>query len=418
MVGAVETEKMRSKNPVVGLGEDVLTAQLLRSVSIFRWAAFTWATLGVLLSRDQLTRPVLAILLLLVAGAFSVAMSFLVATRPDVLSDARVLGIEVCLGMILLFGDGLVYESTRSQSLPWAWPAAGIIAVGICRGQRAGLLTAIVVGSASLATELLLLDRSQFVAAFSKIGLWLLVGTIAGALAQRLRAAEREISLARTREEVARELHDGVLQTLAVIQRRSGDPELSRLAKKQENSLRRYLADSRIIGLSATSAPAGQLDVAKQSDSEQPSSLLPPAQSAPPTTVLRLETALRDTAAQAEDQHNLVCQIIVTQDCPDSPALPQAVIRAIAGATGEAITNAAKHGQASKVTIFAEPSERATDTYGLFVSIKDDGVGFKIDEMIEGIGLSRSIRGRIEEHNGRIEIRSRPGRGCEVQLWL
>lgn len=386
---------MQTQTPMVEQDEDVLISQLLRSVSIFRWAALTWAVVGTALSREQLTRPLLAVVLLAVAGVFTAATGYLAATRPALLANRVLLASEVALGITLLLGDGIVYEQTRSQSLPWAWPAAGIIAIGICGGQRAGLITAALVGAASLLTELFMLDRSQFVAAFSKIGLWLLVGAIAGALTQRLRQAEREISLARTREEVARELHDGVLQTLAVIQRRSDDPELSRMAKSQESSLRRYLADSRISGLRLGEDAGGS-----------------------PTLSHNLEASLRTVSAQGEELHDLQVQVIVTSDCPDRPALPDELITSIAGAAAEAITNAAKHGNARKVTIFAEPSERSKDTFGLFVSIKDDGIGFDTEEMVEGIGLSRSIRGRLEDHGGAVKVRSRPGRGCEVQLWV
>jgi signal transduction histidine kinase len=36
----------------------------------------------------------------------------------------------------------------------------------------------------------------------------------------------------------------------------------------------------------------------------------------------------------------------------------------------------------------------------------------------EGIGLTQSIRGRLTEAGGRVEVRSRPGDGAEVCLWL
>ncbi len=371
----------------VGAGEDVLTEQLLRSVSIFRWATLIWAIIGVVLSRDELTRPWLAIALLAIATIFTAITGLLATTNASLLSSYWFLFLELGIGVTLLLGDGLVYQQTRAQSLPWAWPAAGVIAVGICLGQRAGILSALLVGGTSLFVESTVLDRSVLVSAFSKIGLWLLVGSIAGALTQRLRLAEREISLARTREEVARELHDGVLQTLAVIQRRSDDPALSDMAKDQENSLRLYLADSRAVAMTA-SEPAS------------------------------LETTLREAAAASERLYDLTVQVIVTPDCPDRPDLPAPLIQALAGAVKESITNSAKHGDANKVTVFAEPSERKHDRYGLFVSIKDDGSGFNIDEVVEGIGLGRSIRGRITEQGGTVELKSRPGRGTEVQLWV
>ncbi len=377
----------RQKRSGVGAGEDVLTEQLLRSVSIFRWTTLIWAIIGVVLSRDELTRPWLAISLLAIASIFTATTGFLAATNASVLSSYWFLFLELGIGVTLLLGDGLVYQSTRAQSLPWAWPAAGVIAVGICLGRRAGILSALLVGGTSLFTESTVLDRSVLVSAFSKIGLWLLVGAIAGALTQRLRLAEREISLARTREEVARELHDGVLQTLAVIQRRSDDPELSTMAKDQENSLRLYLADSRAVTMT-TNAPTG------------------------------LEATLRETAAAAERLYGLTVQVIVTPDCPDRPDLPDIVIHAVAGAVKESITNSAKHGSADKVTVFAEPSERDQDKFGLFISIKDDGAGFIVEEVVEGIGLARSIRGRITEQGGTVELKSRPGRGTEVQIWV
>jgi signal transduction histidine kinase len=54
----------------------------------------------------------------------------------------------------------------------------------------------------------------------------------------------------------------------------------------------------------------------------------------------------------------------------------------------------------------------------VFCSIKDDGTGFDPARTEEGVGLSRSIRGRISEAGGRVDVLSRPGDGAEVCLWL
>ena len=104
-------------------------------------------------------------------------------------------------------------------------------------------------------------------------------------------------------------------------------------------------------------------------------------------------------------------QVLVADDLPP---LPAAAVDAIAGAAGEALTNAGKHGRASKVLVYVEPNEGG----GVFCSVKDDGGGFDPAATTEGVGLTRSIRGRMDEVGGRVEVMSAPGRGTEVLLWL
>ncbi len=58
------------------------------------------------------------------------------------------------------------------------------------------------------------------------------------------------------------------------------------------------------------------------------------------------------------------------------------------------------------------------DRGGLFCSVKDDGRGFDPATSPEGVGLTRSIRGRIDEVGGRVEVAVAPGRGAEVRLWV
>jgi signal transduction histidine kinase len=98
---------------------------------------------------------------------------------------------------------------------------------------------------------------------------------------------------------------------------------------------------------------------------------------------------------------------------PDTPDLPPRTVEALAGAVGEALANAGKHGGAATVTVYAEPLDGE-----LFCSVKDDGGGFDPAATDEGTGLRRSVRGRIGDVGGRVEVDSRPGRGAEVRCWV
>jgi signal transduction histidine kinase len=98
----------------------------------------------------------------------------------------------------------------------------------------------------------------------------------------------------------------------------------------------------------------------------------------------------------------------------DLPGLTAPECEGLAGAVGEALVNAGKHGGATTVTVYAEPD----DVGGVFCSVKDDGGGFDPAVTPEGVGISRSIRGRMEELGGRAEIAAAPGFGTEVRLWL
>lgn len=382
------------------MAEQVLITSLMRALSLFRWATLLGAWLGLILSRTHLIHPWWALALLVITSGFTLTLHVLGRTDPGRLVKTEILLAEVALGVALLVADGFVYSTDRPQSLPWSWPAAGIAAVGIARGGQWALGVSMLIGIASLNTEIVLLERftgtSQLPLALSKVGLWLLVGGIAGPLSDRLRSAERVISVVRAREEVARQLHDGVLQTLAVVQRRSGSPELAALARDQENSLRAYLSDDR-LKLSPDTNDVAPLD----SDT-----------GAATATVEGLEPTLRHVAAHAERLHELQVTVVVAADCQEPTSHRLAALR---GAVGEALTNAAKHGQAAKVTVYAEPSDTP---YELFVSVKDNGAGFDPATAVEGIGIARSIKARIHEVDGEVLIASRPGRGTEVQLWV
>ncbi len=400
------------------LAEQVLITSLMRALSLFRWATLTVAWVGLALSRQHLIRPVMAVVLLAVASVVTAFLHVTGRSRPERLSAPRVLVAEIAVAVVVLIGDGFVYLPERTQSLPWAWPAACIAAVGIARGGRIALAVAALVGGASLFAEVFLLDRfdvpGDLPTAISKVGLWMLVGGLAGPLTDRLRRAEQLISVARAREEVARQLHDGVLQTLAVVQRRSGDRELASLAREQETELRLFLSDDRL-----TAVGRGR-DGDRESVGDSESGGMGNRSGGP------LEPVLREVAAQAERRYGhdstFAVTVLVAPDCPE---LSSELLDAAGGAVGEALTNAAKHGGAERVTIFAEPTDGVDDaasggagSASVFVSVKDNGSGFEVDRVTEGIGLSRSIKGRVNDVGGTVEVRGGLGRGTEILLWL
>lgn len=365
--------------------EDALVRGLLTGIAVFRWLAWVWAAVLLVVHRSQLghpqARPWLALGLVGAALLVTVADTALLSVDPARLLSLPVVVAEVAVAFALEAGDALAYNGVaHSQSLSSAWPLAGVMTAGIAFRARGGVLAGAAIGLGRAAGELFgpgaWTDSDNTVSVVSSIVLYALAGLVAGFVTARLREAERRISLAQAREEVARTLHDGVLQTLAVVQRRADQPDLVRLAHEQERELREFL-----FGTPGALGGGGDLGA-----------------------------RLRAAAARFEDRYGGTARVVLA---PDTPTLDPGTVEALAGAVGEALANAGKHGGAGRVTVFAEPTDGE-----LFCSVKDDGGGFDPGAAAEGEGLRRSVRGRIAEVGGRVEIDGRPGRGTEVRCWV
>ena len=364
--------------------EDALVRSLLTGIAVFRWLAWVWVPVLLVVNRSELSRPEarpwLALALVGAALLVTVIDTALLGVEPARLLSLPVVVGEVAVACALELGDELAYNGvSHPQSLASAWPLAGVMTAGIAFRARGGVLAGAAIGLARGIGELAgpdaWTDRAT-VGVVSSVVLYALAGLVAGFVTARLRAAERRISLAQARDEVARTLHDGVLQTLAVVQRRTEDPDIVRLAREQERELREFL-----FGTSGAVGGGGDLG-----------------------------SRLRAAAARFEDRYGGTARVVLA---PDTPALEPVIVDALAGAVGEALANAGKHGGAGTVTVFAEPLDGE-----LFCSVKDDGAGFDRRVTPEGTGLRRSVRGRIAEAGGRVEIDGRPGRGTEVRCWV
>jgi signal transduction histidine kinase len=371
--------RARDRRDGLSRGEVALDRELLTGVAVFRWATWIWMAVVVAIDAhsDSFAHLWAAVTLVGIALAFTVWATVAVRTTPETLLAPSALLVELLIAGLLVFADQWVYAHDHSQSLGSAWPLASVFTVGIAYGARLGAAAGFALGVLQWLGDLSFVpgrwtgDRA--LSAWGTIVLFSLAGAVAGFAARRLREAERQISAARAREEVARTLHDGVLQTLAVVQRRSDDGELVALAREQELDLREFL-----FGADPTNPGLGP--------------------------------ALRAVSARVERNHGLRARVILTDD----PEVDDHVVRAVAGAVSEALTNAAKHGEAARATVYVESSEDE----GVFCSVKDDGRGFDTDATAEGVGLTRSIRGRIAEVGGRVEVDGHPGSGAEVRMWV
>lgn len=354
---------------------------MLQGLAAFRWAAWAWMAFVLVVAPGRLVRPWLAILLVAVAFAFTAACTQLWRRRPKALLHPGMVVLELAIGGALLVFDGLVRPEgtvfSTGQSLGSVWPLTGVISAGVAFGPWIGALAGLVLGGfrylSTVLNRVTTYDAGRGLSLTNTTVFYAMAGGVFGYVVLLLTRAREEVAAVRAREEVARTLHDGVLQTLALVERRATDPALSRLAREQERDLRAYLFGDR---------------------------------QAPPSD---LGAALRKAAGRFEETYGGRATVLVPDDLP--PLAPPAV-QALVGAVGEALTNAGKHGPAERVVVYVEEA----DDGGVFCSVKDDGPGFDPTATPHGIGITQSIRGRIESVGGAVDIAAEPGGGAEVRL--
>ncbi len=205
-------------------------------------------------------------------------------------------------------------------------------------------------------------------------GLALVLGPWVVGLVNDLTAERRARIRSEERAEMAAHLHDSVLQTLSLIQRRADDPEVVSLARKQERELRGWLHGA--------SAPGDRSS---------------------------FRALLEAEIAEVEELHAVPIEVVIVGD-----AMADDELRAVVAATREAATNAVVHAHVSVVDVFAEVTPEAVDVF-----VRDVGVGFDPETVPDDRrGVAESIIGRMERLGGRATVTSSPGEGTEVELHI
>ncbi|WP_197275068.1 MacS family sensor histidine kinase [Luteipulveratus halotolerans] len=363
------------------------TRPLWRAAQAFRIATVLYAvgTQVQVTSDGHHTRPTLSWALIGVLVAWSlVATVALAAGRRR----QQVVIADHVVAVLLMYASRLVSDEswwTSHQTLPTTlWVTNAVLSTAVLWGPWGGMGSGLLLGLLSLHVthDLGRVLQDSTVPVMVTAGLTMGVAASAArraneqlAEAVRIRAATAE------RERLAREVHDGVLQVLALMRRRgagaSGEiGELARLAGEQEQALRVLLSEQ----AAPTQGSGGLVDLRRHLRAVVSSEV---EVSAPASAVL----------------------------------VPRHVADGLEGAVRTVLANVDRHaGPDARAFVLVEdlPGE-------VVVTVRDDGVGIDPGRLAaaeaEGrMGVSKSIRGRVEELGGQALLETAPGEGTEWEL--
>ena len=300
--------------------------------------------------------------------------------------------IEVVVSASMMLSTSLVAERgwiDHNQTWPTTlWMTNAALSAAILGGVLWGAAAALAISGANYfvkgeialnfgrnATTILLLSAAAAVG---------MAASRARRVHDELRSAIAVAARSEERERLAREVHDGVLQVLALISRRGreiGGPtaELAELAAGQERRLRALIADIPEVSEGSALTPS----------------------------VRDLGSCLRAAATERTQV--------------SAPAAPVNVAAGIAdeilAAVENILDNVEHHaGQGARAFILLEDLGDE-----VIVSVRDDGRGIPEGRLAEAaaegrMGIARSVVGRIEAIGGTVRLESAPGAGTEWEL--
>jgi signal transduction histidine kinase len=365
-----------------------IEATLLRIVVVFRVIGALWlVTLAVLVLMteepqiDSQTRTSLILGTIALAVSWTVITVVLARRRPKVLGSPLFLVVD----LVLATATALVPTLVRTESFfVGGYPISSAFLVAATKGTTATVLVALLVAGSSAAGVRYASARAAEVIAINLLAPVVLAwgfGVIRRHDERRRRAEEAlaeerdKRTRADERAEMAAHLHDSVLQTLALIQRRVPENRaVVRLARRQERELRVWLNGGPALGI-ATS----------------------------------LNSALTRAADEVEDKHDVLVELSTAGDAPLDDRVGGLVL-----AAREAMANAARFAGVDRIFVLSE----AGDDWVRLV-VRDRGAGF--DPAVvpdDRRGIRESIVGRIERLGGAASIHSAPGKGTEVDLQI
>jgi signal transduction histidine kinase len=287
----------------------------------------------------------------------------------------------------------------NASTLPTFWVMSPVLAWAAYKGLSGGLAAAGIMSLCDLSIR-----GTPSGANWGNIFLLLLAGGVIGWSTQLLREAvegraqaERSAAAMRERARLARAVHDGVLQVLALVQRRGAEiggetAELARLAGEQEVSLRRLVQGLAGGGGTAAVEGAGTGGSAGSTGSASQANLV---------------AALTGLASATTTVSGPAGRVL----------LPADVVDELAAAVRACLDNVARHvGEDAPAWVLVEDLGAV-----VAVTVRDEGPGIPAGRLeaarTEGrLGVRESVCGRLEQLGGSATLVTAPGQGVEWEL--
>jgi len=208
--------------------------------------------------------------------------------------------------------------------------------------------------------------------------------------ARQLEEADRVRAVLEERDRIARELHDGIIQSLYAV-------GLNLEAAREQLEEDPAECRSRIgFGME-------KLNEAIRDIRQYITNLRSPIDDG-----RTLQEALAAIAAEFRSGFGVAVTVEARGEA--ATRVRPEVLNHLRQITRESLTNAVRHGRASRVRIVVDVSPDTVE-----VTVHDDGTGFQMSESVPlaGNGL-RNMRQRAQLIGGELEVTSQPGRGTRV----
>lgn len=362
------------------------TTPLWRAAQLFRLLSCIYALGFHIAISSDLSHPAVGWSLFAVLIAWSAACAF-AYLRGFGRRPAWVIAELVVVVGLMLSTEVVATGQWAHNNQTWPttlWASNATISAALQFGPTGGMLTGVAVTAAS-----------EFVKGYINVNLGrnatiiveLAAGLAVGLAASTARRAHGELQRAarlsaavEERERLSRQVHDGVIQVLALVAKRGHEiggaaAELATLAGEQERALRSWVTSTEME--SETDETVDVRALLRRRESERVSMSLP-------GTAVPLDGAV---AAELD------------------------------AAVGNALDNVRAHAgpQARAFVLLEDLGDSVT------VSIRDDGVGIAPGRLQEAVGqghvgISKSIVGRLMSLGGSAELHTSPGEGTEWEL--